>query len=214
MVLQPKQTHIAYRCPSCGEPVLGLIGRFALSADMLRLRCPCGEASLDIHVRRDKKLELSVPCVFCKKNHTYVLAQGLVLERERFLLNCPYANMDIAFLGDPDKVQEDVERTGEELRSLLRDLEAEKLSDIQPQDMDPDEILPDPEVYDILRFVVRELEADGAIDCPCHGGTYDLRFTDTGIQVFCPACGASHTFAVDSVSAAREYIGLDHMTLR
>ncbi len=209
----PKQSHIAYRCPACGEPVTGLVGRFALSADMLRLRCPCGEHALDIHTRRDGKLELSVPCVFCKKNHTYSIGQSLVFDRDRFVLSCPYANMDIVFIGSPEHVSEDVERTAEELRTLLRDMEADGLSDIQPQDMDADEVLPDAQVYDTLRFVVRELEADGQIDCPCHSGTYDLRFTDGGIQVYCPSCGASHTFAAESAAAAQDYVLLDHLSL-
>ncbi len=208
-----RQSRIAYRCPHCTETVFGLLGRFALSADMLRLRCPCGEASLDIQVRKDKKLQLSVPCVFCKKNHTYVLSPDLVFDRDRFLLSCPYANMDIAFLGDADKVEEDAARTGEQLQRLLSDMEAQTLSDIQPQDMDPAEILPDAQIYDTVRFVVRELEAEGNIDCPCHSGAYDLRFTDGGIEVFCPACGASHTFAAQSASAAQDYVTLDRLLL-
>jgi len=96
MVVTPKQTRVAFRCPTCGDTVVGLVGRFALSADFLRLKCPCGESHLDIRMRRDKKIEFSVPCVFCKKNHSYVLSPSLVFDRELFLLNCPYANMDIA----------------------------------------------------------------------------------------------------------------------
>ena len=214
MVLQPKQTRIAYRCPACGEVVYGLVGRFTLAADLLRLKCPCGEASLDIRQRREGKVELSVPCLFCKKNHTYVLSGTLVLDRDRFLLGCPYANMDIAFLGEEGRVEEDVRRTGEELERLLGQLEAETLADIQPQDMNDDEILPDPALYDAVRFLVRELEAEGAIDCPCHSGSYDVRFSDEGLQVFCPTCGATHTFPNGRADAAQDYATVDRLTLR
>ena len=41
------------------------------------------------------------------------------------------------------------------------------------EDMTEGEILPDPAVYDTLRFVVKDLEAEGKIDCPCHSGCYD-----------------------------------------
>ena len=69
----PKQRHIAYRCPDCGQAVLGLVGRFALSANMLRLRCSCGsEQSLDITVSQDNRIRLSVPCLFCRQNHSYL----------------------------------------------------------------------------------------------------------------------------------------------
>lgn len=215
MANTPKQTRIAYRCPSCTDTVVGLIGRFAQAADFLRLRCPCDASHLDIRMRRDKKAELSVPCLFCKKNHTYTLSDTIVFDRERFTLSCPYASMDIAALGDEDAVGEELERMGRELSSLMRDLEAEKLSELQPQDMDDEEILPDPQVYDTVRFLVRELEAEGTIDCPCHIGTgYELRFAEGGIQVYCPTCGGTHLFRTDSAEASRELIELDSLTLR
>lgn len=214
MVVTPKQTRVAFRCPTCGDTVVGLVGRFALSADFLRLKCPCGESHLDIRMRRDKKIEFSVPCVFCKKNHSYVLSPSLVFDRELFLLNCPYANMDIAALGDTEEVEREMARTGQELSRLLTDLEAEGLSDIQPHDMNDDEILPDPQIYDTARFLIRELEADGAIDCPCHSGSYDLRFADGGIQVFCPDCGASHLLRMESTQMSTELVNIDSITLR
>ncbi len=208
-----RKTHIAYRCPACGEPVYGIAGRFALHAEMLRLKCPCGASSLDIHMEPGSKVRLSVPCIFCKQNHTYTVSQSIFFDRDRFLLSCPYAGMDIAFFGDEDKIMPEIDRTGAELEELFRNLEAEKLSDIQPQDMDDDEILPDPEVYDIVRFLVRELEADGKIDCPCHSGHYEFRLTDGGVQGYCPECGATHEFAADSVAAARDYLDTDELQL-
>ena len=160
MVLDNIQTHIAYRCPSCGTAVCGFIGRFALSAGMVRLKCECGESHLDINVTNDKKLRLTVPCVFCKKSHSFTLSQSIFFERDSFLLNCPYSNMDIAFIGEKEKVDAHIDRTARELEALLRDLEAEQLSDIQPQDLDENDVLPDPTVYDAIRFLVKELEAE------------------------------------------------------
>ena len=92
--------------------------------------------------------------------------------------------------------------------------EAEELSDIQPQDMNDDEILPDPAVYDTVRFIVKDLEAEGKVDCPCHEGTYELRFCDEGIQVYCEKCGATYTFHASSPSVTEEYLSLDSITLR
>ena len=49
MILSPKTTHIAFRCPSCGDIVRGIAGAFGLGKqDMLRLRCPCeGRAEIN-----------------------------------------------------------------------------------------------------------------------------------------------------------------------
>ena len=213
MILNPGQTNVAYRCPDCGTVVYGFVGKFALSASMLRLKCPCGNSAMDISVTQDKKVRLSVPCIFCRQNHNYVVSQSIFFERDLFLLNCPYSNMDICFIGEKEKTDEQVERTGKELERLLIDLEAESLKDIQPQDMDEDEALPDPTVYDAMRFLVKELEYDGKIECPCNGGEYDLRFCKEGIQVYCPKCGATHTFDTRAEAASEEYLSLDSIKL-
>ena len=214
MVLNNIQTHIAYRCPSCGNSVVGFIGKFALSAGMVRLKCSCGESHLDITLTNDKKLRLSVPCLFCKSSHSFTISQSIFFEREEFLLNCPYSNMDIAFIGEKEKIDAHLLRTGSELERLLSDLEAEELKDIQPVDLDEGDILPDATVYDALRFLVKDLEAEGKVDCPCHKGEYDLRFCPEGIQVFCPDCGAVHTFKLHSENSHEDYMGLDEIKLR
>lgn len=214
MVLQPKQRNIAYRCPGCGSAVIGLVGKFALHANMLRLKCSCGDSqSLDITLK-DGKVRLSVPCLFCRQNHSYVVSESLFFDKDRFLLNCPYSNMDIAFIGDEDTINQELSRTESELNMLMKNLEAEELSDIQPEDMPEAEILPDPAVYDTLRFVVKDLEAEGKVKCPCGKGPYDLRFTDIGLQVWCDSCGASYDFSATSPTMAEEYLDLDKIELK
>ena len=90
MAVSPKQRHIAYRCPDCGSAVVGLVGRFALSANMIRLKCSCGsEQSLDMNVSGGDKVRLSVPCLFCKQNHSYVVSESLFSTRTDFCLTVP-----------------------------------------------------------------------------------------------------------------------------
>ena len=200
------QTHIAYRCPECGTMIYGFVGKFALSANLLRVKCPCGHSALDVNITNDNKIRLSVPCIFCKKNHSFVVSQSIFFGRDVFLLNCPYANMDICFIGDKDKIDLESERSGRELERLLSDLEAESIKDMQPSDVEDDEILPDPTIYDAIRFLVKEIEAEGKIDCPCHSGVYDLRFCNEGIEVYCPECEARYVFNVESQSASEDYL--------
>jgi Rieske Fe-S protein len=105
-------------------------------------------------------------------------------------------------------------RTGKELDELLQNLDAEDIDEIQPQDMNDDEILPDPAVYDTIRFIVKDLEDEGKIDCPCHNGVYDLRFTDTGIQVYCTECGATYDFKAATPTMSEEYLDIDEIILK
>lgn len=211
MILNPKKNSIAYRCPSCGDMIHGFVGQ--LHADMLRIKCPCGSSAMEVHFRDDKKVRFSIPCVFCKSSHTYVVSETIVFDRDKFLLSCPYANMDIAFLGSEENVNTEAQRAEEELSRLLTNLEAEDLSDIQPEDMANEEILPDAELYDIVRFLVRELEADGKVDCPCHSVNLDFRFTEGGVEVYCIDCGATYEFPVQSTAVARETLMLDEIKL-
>ena len=119
MVIRPKQRNIAYRCPECGGAVLGLVGKFALKANMLRLKCTCEEGeSLDISIANDGRIRLSVPCLFCKQDHNYVVTESIFFDRDRFLLNCPYTGMDIAFIGDGETVEAELRRTEEEIGRL------------------------------------------------------------------------------------------------
>ena len=211
-----KQRQIAYRCPECGVATVGMIGKFALKANMLRLKCTCEKSStLDISVTSDAKVRLSVPCLLCKQNHGYTVSESIFFERDKFLLSCPYAGTDIAIIGDEKTTEEELVRTERELDTIISGFEAESLEDIQPQDMNEDEILPDPAVYDTVRFLVKDLEDEGKVHCPCgKGADYDLRFADEGIEVYCPSCGASVLLRVMSPSMSEDLLSLDALNLK
>ena len=104
------ETHIAYRCPECGQTIYAFVGKFALSANLLRIKCSCGNSALDINITNDKKIRLSVPCIFCRKSHSFVVSESIFFGRDKFLLNCPYANMDICFIGSKELIDAEIER--------------------------------------------------------------------------------------------------------
>ena len=209
-----KRSQIAYRCPECGVATVGFLGGLGAVSDMLRLRCSCGESSLDIKKQNDGKISLSVPCVYCKSNHSFVVSPEVMRREEMTKFSCPYSGMGIAFIGDEESVSNEVQTSADELSRIMTSLEAETLSDIQPQDVGEDSVPPDPAIYDTLNFVVRDLEAEGEVHCPCDNGSYDLRFTDDGMQVYCKNCGATYDFYARSVSVAEEYLTLDSITLK
>lgn len=208
------KTQIAYRCPECGMATVGFFGGFAGVSDMLRLRCKCNASSLEIKKQREEKLRLSVPCVYCKSSHSYTFADSISKREEITKISCPYANMDIAFIGDAEDVSRELERTALELERVIKSFEGEELSDIQPKDADEDETSSDPAVFDAINFLVRDLEDDGGVSCPCKQGPYSLRFCDEGIQVYCEACGASYTFYARTATAAENYLGYSEIVLK
>ena len=208
MLLEGKHTHIAYRCPGCGYTIFGLVTPFTMSQNMLRLKCQCGESELGMQFTKDKKVHLTVPCLFCGQPHHYTVSQGLFLDRDLFVLGCPYTNMDIAFIGKKEQVDEALQMSQAELEQLFAQLgqeEDEENANIP--------ILPDAQVYDILRFVVKELEADGKINCPCQTGPFELDMSEDGVRVYCCECGASYLFPCNSVAEAEAFIHAEEIDL-
>ena len=210
MILEPKQTQIAYRCPECGYTIFGLVGPFSLSGNMLRLKCQCSQSELTMQFTADKKIRLSVPCLFCHQNHNYTVSQSLFFEKELFLLGCPYTNMDICFIGQNEKINEALTISESEIYQLMAQL-GEMPSEDDEESKQP--YLPDAQIYDILRFVVKELEAEEKIECPCKTGPYELDLTEEGVRVYCTECGASYLFQADSVSDAEKFLTCDSLHL-
>lgn len=209
-----KRTQIAYRCPDCATATVGFLGGLGSVSDMLRLKCSCGESALDIKKQSDGKIALSVPCVYCKSNHSYTVAPEVMRREELTKFSCPYSGMGIAFIGDENDVSGEIQTSAEDLSRIMASLEAETVADIQPQEVGEDSMPPDPAIYDTLNFVLRDLEAEGEVHCPCQMGEYDLRFTDEGMQVWCKNCGATYDFYARSVSVAEEYLTIDSITLK
>lgn len=204
---------IAYRCPHCAVATLGFLGGLRSVSDMLRLKCECGKSALEIRPVAEERVKIDVPCVYCKDTHTYILSSDILKRELPTALPCPASRHDILFVADEASMAEAVERSANELSVILESFEAEDVKDIQPMDIDEAEYAPDPAIYDVLNFVVRDLEDAGSISCPCKKGPYALRFTDDGAEAYCTSCGATYGFHATSAATAETYLSIDSITL-
>ena len=103
--------------------------------------------------------------------------------------------------------------TEEQIRAKVKELGAQLMEDYGDKNPVFVGVLKGVAVFFAVAFV-KELEYDGKIDCPCHSGSYDLRFCKEGIQVFCPECGASHIFDTRAESATADYVNIDSLNLK
>ena len=210
MILEPKKTTVAYRCPECGAGVLSIVGMFSLSANRLKLKCDCGKSELDV-VLQDDKVRLTVPCIFCRKPHVFTVNKQIFYGRDLFVIPCPYSDINICFMGEENHVRAELARSELELLDML---EENGISDFSAFGGDG-EVLPDPQVFEIIMFVVHDLEAEGKIYCRCPDGEgeYDAEMTDGGIRIFCRKCGAQSIIPTDSLIGAHDFLNCDSLHL-
>ena len=227
MILQPKQTTVAYRCPHCGCGVMSAVRLFNLSADMVKLKCTCGKSELQIVYNRDGTVRLTVPCMICSDPHMFTIRSNVFFSDDIFLLPCPYSDIDICFTGEINRVKAELARTELELLDMMEEQGITNLSALHPDE----EALSDPQIRSIVLFVVNDMEAEGKIYCRCHSpenpapapeldedgsvvdSRYDAEITADGVRVSCRVCGAQRIVPTDSSLAAQSFLNSDCLYL-
>ncbi len=212
MVLDKKETTVAYRCPSCGASVMGMVGIFSLTADMIRMKCPCGESELEIVYTKDKKIRLNVPCFLCPTPHTYVLSSQIFFDRPLFAMPCSYSGVDICFVGKQAEVSRAMENAEKELVEMLGETDFETFVSGRGENIE----LSDPQVLDIVMYVVNELADEGKICCKCENneGEYDVEIHDDYLTVFCSKCEAKKHIPTNSILLANDFLECDSLELK
>ena len=167
MIIKPKDTTIAYRCPTCGSAVKSVVGVFALSGNMIKLKCPKFDSELKMTYTSDEKLRLSVPCYLCGNDHEFILSKTSILQRPITLLPCPLAGMDVCFIGDKKNVEEQLERADKELYEMLEENNALDFFDNDGEEEQNGPLTPDLSLLPQISTVTKELMADGLIKCDC-----------------------------------------------
>lgn len=219
MVLDTKNTTLAYRCPRCGAAVLSGVNMFSLTADMLKLKCSCGESELTLVNGRDGKIHLTVPCMLCPTPHRFTLSRSLFLGKELFCMPCPYTDIGLCCVGEENHVKAEMSRSELELLELLEQHGFADFGEFATaRELPESETFPtDPQVRDIVMFVIRDLDEEGKIKCNCPPGetdrNYDVDIRGDGVLVTCSRCGASRLIPTDSSLAAHAFLNSDSLDL-
>ena len=213
MIIEPKNTVIAYRCPYCGKGVISNEGVFALTAEKISLRCHCKRSELELEYTHDGKVSISTPCVFCPNPHTYTLSKEVLFSRELVTLNCPYIGTGNVFIGELNHVKTELSRTELELLDAMDEYGVESFDDAHRKNKD---VFTDRQILDIIIYVIKELDEEGRISCRCDvpSGDYDIDVTDEGVTVTCNKCGASLTVSVNSYISAHDFLNTDFLALK
>ena len=211
MVLESKQTTLAYRCPKCGAGVMSVVDIFRLSADMVKLKCDCGGSEMTVVYGKDGKVRFTVPCILCPNPHSYTLNSTVFFGKDLFVLPCAYTGINIAMMGDTNKVKAELARSELELLDMLEKSGLAGFDDIRGE-----QSLSDPQVLEIITYVIKELDEEGRILCRCDAeteGEYEIEFLKDALRVSCKKCGAHKDISTQSLIDAHEFLNADSIVL-
>ena len=214
MVLDMKQTTVAYRCPQCGAGVMSAVNPFLLKGNMIRLKCECGKSCMEVHPAVAGKIRLTVPCMFCPNPHHFTVSEQIFYGQELFVLPCPYTDLNIGVMGEINHVKAELSRTELELMDLMEKNGIESFDSLHRE---AEQTVTDPQVLEIVLYVIRDLDDEGKIYCRCDAGDegreYDAEILPEGVKVTCKKCGATRTIPTDSLLDAHEFLNCDHLLL-
>ena len=213
MVLKPKESVIAYRCPHCGTTVLSMVGTFALSGDLIKLKCSCGESELILAYTKDKKIRLSVPCLACDNPHNFYINSSTFFEKDLLELSCKVLGINVCFIGNKEKVLSAIEKSDEELAEMMGEYSIEDLGRMGDN---TEGSISDAQIYDLVHFMLIEMKEDNAITCNCKDGEgeYEFKLIGNDVEIFCTKCGAKKTYEINSVQKASDFLYTDRLDLK
>ena len=134
---------IGYICPVCGKAVVVERTAFQLTAANSVLPCPCGKSELTITQLGDR-CEITVPCLFCARDHRTTCSNEALLGQKLLSLSCSASGLDCCYVGEEgpvyaatarleqalDRVDENAEERGTFLNPIVME---EVLSEIKIQ---------------------------------------------------------------------------------
>ncbi len=216
MILTDKNTTIAYRCPHCGNAVLGCAGLFTLSADMLKIKCECGGSEMTITTAFDGKIRITVPCLVCPNPHSFLLSKSIFFSDGIFVIPCSYSGIDIAFVGAQEKVSKALDEQAEKLNMIMEENGLQSFEQLKSDERWDD--MQYSQIEDIVRFMLCELDEEGKISCYCADEGeipyYSFQILSERVRIFCECCHAEKTIPLSSNADAEAFIRIDGLDLK
>ncbi len=176
MVEDTKRT-LAYICPHCRQSVAVERSVFQLAASVGELPCPCGISGLRVELYGDRA-KLTVPCLFCGRDHTVTCSAKAFLHEKVLAFSCAASGLDCCYVGEEGPVFAALSRLEEAVDKLSGETGQRRtfLDELVMQ-----------EVLSELREIARR---DG-ISCTCGSHRWKLQVNYSSIDLFCADCGGA-----------------------
>ncbi len=170
---------VGYICPVCGNSVAAEMSAFRLLAGDSKIPCPCGKSA--IHIRQDgTNAEISVPCLFCAKDHRTACSNGTLTGRKHIALTCSKSGLAICHIGDEQSVVKGLSQ----LETAVEKLQADDAAGTRSTFLNST-------VMEEALAEVKEIAARGGISCGCGSKDYGIRVGYSSVELVCAHCGST-----------------------
>ena len=176
MVEEAKRT-IAYLCPECRQAVVAEKTVFSLAAAPGKIPCPCGKSALKTEMMGDR-VKLTVPCLFCGREHTVTCSTHAFLHEKTLAFSCAASGLDCCYVGEEGPVFAAMERL-EEAVDKMEAAAGEKGTFL-------DEII----MHEVLSEL-RDIAQRGGVSCTCGSKSWKLQVNFSSVDLICAQCGAA-----------------------
>ena len=165
-------------CPVCGNAVIAERTAFQLAAGNSALPCPCGKSELRFTQLGDR-CEITVPCLFCAKDHTAVCSNDALLRQKLLALSCPASGLGVCFVGEEAPVFQAMEKLEQAVDKLRLDEQEETRGAFLNE-----------AVMGEMLAELRDIAAGQGVRCGCGSTDYGVKVGFSSVDVVCARCGA------------------------
>ena len=172
-----KTRFLSYICPRCRQSVIVERDVFALAAAPAHIKCPCGKSELSVEFM-PQRVRLSVPCVYCGRDHLVSCPSHAFLRERALAFSCAASGLDCCYVGEEGPVFAALQRL-EEAVDKLEAASGEKGAFL-------DELV----MQEVLSELKEIAQRDG-ISCTCGSHRWKLQVNFSSIDLFCADCGGA-----------------------
>ena len=152
---------------------------FQLAAGDQTLPCPCGKSQLEITQRGDT-CQVTVPCLFCAKDHQTVCSTRSMLEEKLLVLSCAASGLGCCFIGEEEAVFQAMEKLETAVDKLRLDDQEETRG-----------VFLDEVVMGEVLAELKDIAQRGGVSCGCGSTQYGVKVGYSSVDVVCAQCGAT-----------------------
>ena len=192
---------IGYICPVCGQAVIASRTAFQLTAGDCALPCPCGKSELGFHQLGDR-CEVTVPCLFCAKDHRAVCGNDALLRKKLLALSCPASELGCCYVGEEDQVFRAVEKLEQAVDKLRMDDRMERRGAFL------DEVVMEETLAEL-----KDIAARGGVKCACGSTDYGVKVGYSSVDLVCARCGAALRLSAASHDDLADLCARDALTI-